>query len=413
MKKVRNIFKNIARWVASWFKGDPTIWWCVFALSIISSIYVFSAIGRVASSAPVWAWMKHMGFVVLGWTSALGLCRVNYRKFAKISKYALWAAIGLLVLAMALGGRWLHVGSSSFQPSEFAKIALIVSIAKLLATNTSKLNDLDFFIKLTAIMLGVVAVILKDNFSTAALVCIICFLMMFFGGINLKYWWRLVSVLTLVTVIFLSYSYFDYKSKVEAQETVESSQRVLERGETWSHRVYTWVTNDHDEANQINMARTAIARGKIKGVGVGSTVIARLLPQSDSDFIYAIIIEESGFALGIFLLFIYALLCLRCIKMSDRCTGTFGSLLLGGLGSYIFIQALVHMSYNVGVIPVTGQTLPFVSHGGSSQWMFGVALGIIQSVCSDVRAKEQERKEEELRQKEFRETYEIAREENS
>lgn len=413
MKKVNNLFKNLARWVSTMFMGDPTIWWCVFALSIVSAIYVFSAIGRVASAAPVWAWLKHMGFVVAAWISALAICRVNYRKFAKVSKLALCAAIGLLVLAMALGGRWIQVGGSSFQPSEFVKIALIVSIAKLLATNTSKLNDLNFFIKLTGIMLGVAAVILKDNFSTAALVSIICLLMMFFGGINLKYWWRTVGALTVVAVIFLSYSYFDYKSQVESQEVAESGQRVLERGETWSHRVYTWVTNDHDEANQINMARTAIARGKIKGVGIGNTVIARLLPQSDSDFIYAIIIEESGFIMGILVFIVYAILCLRCIKMSDRCTGTFGSLLLGGLGSYIFIQALVHMSYNVGVIPVTGQTLPFISHGGSSLLMFGVALGIIQSVCSDVRTKEQERKEEELRQKAFRETYEIAREENS
>lgn len=405
MKKLKNLFI-----------GDPIIWWCFFALSIVSAVFVFSSIGTIVrTGSPVVMWLKHhMLFILLGWVAVLTVSHINYRKFAKWAMPLLGASVLLLVVVLCLPGsdtkRWLELGGVRFQPSEIAKIGLVLYMAKLLATNTDKLNDLGFFLKLIFVMGVVAGLIVTENFSTAALVSIICFLMMFFGGVNLKYWWRTAAIVALLGGLFLTVKYVNFKADVDSGKVSAASEASVGRGDTWAHRVYTWVQNDKEELNQINMSRMAIACGGLTGVGVGNTVIARVNTQMHSDFIFSTILEEGGFLMGLFVFLVYAWMCARCIKMANRCQGTFGSLLLGGLGIYIFVQALVHMAYNVGAIPVTGQTLPLVSHGGTSYVMFAIAIGMMQSVCNDVRKKERAEREAAERQRGFEETFEIAKE---
>ena len=159
---------------------------------------------------------------------------------------------------------------------------------------------------------------------------------------------------------------------------------VLERSETWVNRVDRWLNPNHDELSQENMARMAIARGGVLGAGIGNTVHARLMTQAHNDFIYAIIIEETGMVGGLVVFILYAIFYYRCVRLARRCKGTFGSLIVAGLGTVIYIQALVNMSVAVGVLPVTGQTLPFVSYGGTAYLFLGCGFGVIQSVAADV-----------------------------
>ena len=147
-----------------------------------------------------------------------------------------------------------------------------------------------------------------------------------------------------------------------------------------------------EELTQENMARMAIARGGVLGVGVGNTVHARLMTQAHNDFIYAVIIEEMGMVGGIVVFLLYSILYFRCIRLVWRCKGRFGALTVAGMGTVIYLQALVNMSVAVGVLPVTGQTLPFISYGGTAYLFMGCGLGIIQSVAADVYKKESEAK---------------------
>ena len=238
------------------------------------------------------------------------------------------------------------------------------------------------------VYIGIVAgMVLFENFSTAALIFLTCYLMMVFGGVKRSYWWRLLLVGLVVVTAFLAINYYKYKSTIETGSVQEVT---IERQMTWGHRVYSWIHPNPEELTQENMARMAIARGGVVGVGVGNTVHARLMTQAHNDFIYAIIIEEMGMLGGIVVFMLYSILYFRCIRLAWRCKGRFGALTVAGMGTVIYLQALVNMSVAVGVLPVTGQTLPFISFGGTAYLFLGCGLGVIQAVAADVEKQERE-----------------------
>ena len=275
---------------------------------------------------------------------------------------------------LALHGRWFHLPViGQFQPSEIAKVILIIFVARMIAKRQENIEDIATFFMLLVSILAVVVLVLPENFSTAALIFLSCYLMMLFGGVKRKYWWNLLGVLVLVGGVAM----------FVMLKTGEHSD-VLERSETWVNRVDRWLNPNHDELSQENMARMAIARGGVLGAGIGNTVHARLMTQAHNDFIYAIIIEETGMVGGLVVFILYAIFYYRCVRLARRCKGTFGSLIVAGLGTVIYIQALVNMSVAVGVLPVTGQTLPFVSYGGTAYLFLGCGFGVIQSVAADV-----------------------------
>jgi cell division protein FtsW len=147
---------------------------------------------------------------------------------------------------------------------------------------------------------------------------------------------------------------------------------------------------DPDELTQENMARMAVARGGFTGNGIGTTIHGRLMTQAHNDFIFAIIIEEAGTLAAIAIFLLYALFYFRCIRIANGCKGLFGSLSVAGIGTVIFLQAIIHMSVAVGVLPVTGQTLPFISYGGSSYIFLAAGVAIIQSVAIDNKKQRQQ-----------------------
>lgn len=374
------------------FRGDKVIWVVFLLLSIFSLVEVYSSIGLYAYSffstkTPTSLFLRHLIIVVVTYVAVILLSRVNYRFFSRFALLGYWVALVLLVVALAFG-RWIRIPViGQFQPSEIAKIVLIVFIARMLALKKDHLNEIGTFLQLMIYMVLVVALVFPTNFSTAALIFLACYVMMYFGGVNRKWWWRLLLIGLVAVAAFLAINYFRYERTLTTGQTQE---QMFERQDTWGHRVYSWINPNPDELTQENMSRMAIARGGMLGTGIGNTVHARLMTQAHNDFIYAVIIEETGMLGGIIVFALYGILYFRCVRLAWRCKGRFGALTVAGLGTVIYLQALVNMCVAVGVLPVTGQTLPFISYGGTAYLFMGCGLGIIQSVAADVYNKEAE-----------------------
>lgn len=368
------------------FRGDTGIWVIFFLLSLISLAAVYSSIGLEAYThsgpGPTGWFLKHLAIVAITYVAIILLSHVNYRYFSRFAVLGYWASLVLLVVLMALGKRWLVIpGMGQFQPSEIAKVMLIIFVARLIALKKEQTQDLGTFIQLLFYIALVAGFVMPENFSTAALIFLSCYIMMYLGGVNKKYWWRLMAVLVLGVGIGLTISYIRYERSQYTGEEVSEAQ-VLKRESTWGHRVYSWVNPD-TTLTQENIARMAIARGEILGKRVGNTIHGRLMTQAHNDFIYAIIIEECGFVGGLLVFILYAVFYLRCIRLAKRCPGKFGKLTVAGLGTVIYLQALVNMSVAVGALPVTGQTLPFISYGGTAYLFLGCGVGVIQAVAAD------------------------------
>ena len=367
------------------FRGDTGIWVVFFLFSLVSLAAVYSSIGLEAYThrgpGPTGLFLKHLAIVVTTYVVIILLSHVNYRYFSRFAVLGYWASLVLLVILMALGRRWLVIpGMGQFQPSEIAKVMLIIFVARIIALKKEQTQDLGTFIQLLLYIALVAGFVMPENFSTAALIFISCYIMMYLGGVNKKYWWRVFAVGAVLAVGFLAFSYYRYEKSVISGETQE---HVIERQTTWGHRVYSWINPQEDELAQENIARMAVARGGLFGKRVGNTIHGRLMTQAHNDFIYAIIIEESGFLGGLVVFILYAIFYLRCIRLAKRCPGKFGKLTVAGMGTVIYLQALVNMSVAVGALPVTGQTLPFISYGGTAYLFLGCGVGVIQAVAAD------------------------------
>ncbi len=372
------------------------IWVIFLIMSVISLVAVYSSIGLSAvsaSSTPLRALLKHGVFVLGSWMVVIVVANMNYRRLASLSVVGYLLSVILLVAVFFIGGtdagsgmgRWLVLpGNIRFQPSELAKVVMVVYLARLLAVEKERLAEWPTFRNICLLTLLVTGLILPENLSTAAILFITCFATMRFSHVNPRLWNRTVLVLVALAVIVILIS------------SGHSSNGPLARSETWTSRIDHWLHPDPDELNQENMARMAVASGGFWGVGVGNTVHARLMTQAHNDFIYAIIIEERGMVMGIIVFLLYAILYFRCIKLVWKCSGTFGQLSVAGLGTLIFLQAAIHMGVSVGAFPVTGQTLPFISSGGSAYLCMALALGVIQSVAADVNRKERAAKEKKV-----------------
>ena len=382
--------------VSKIFRGDRTIWVVFLLLSIISLVEVYSSIGLFAYSqngvgSPTSLFFKHLFIVIATWVVVILASHVNYRYFSRFSLMGFWISVVLLAVVLMMGGRWFHLPVvGQFQPSEVAKVMLVLFIARQIALKKEQTDDLGTFLSLLILIVGVVVLVLPENFSTAALIFLSCYLMMLFGGVNRKWWWRLFLAGVLVVSVGLAIAYMRYDKGTQAE--AEKTEQILERSTTWGHRIHSWLQPNPDELSQENMARMAIARGGILGKGPGNTVHARLMTQAHNDFIYAIIIEELGMVTGILVLVLYSFFYFRCIRLAWRCKGRFGALAVAGFGTMIYLQALANMCVAVGVLPVTGQTLPFISYGGTAYLFLGCGLGVIQSVAADVYDEKKEEK---------------------
>jgi len=299
---------------------------------------------------------------------------IPYRVFSRMSIFALYLAIPLLILTLIVGSnindatRWLEIPGTglTIQPSDFAKIALVMYVAKILSVNQNNIKDFKgVFGKISLAIIGTCALILPANFSTAVIVFVTAFSLMFVGRIPIRY---------LALMIFtglLAFSIF-----IGGALLLNREGRIS----TWKNRIEAYVDGDGDNY-QADQAKVAIVQGGLFGKGPGNSTQRNLLPHPYSDFIYAIIIEEYGTLIGgILVIALYMWLFFRAGMIIRRSRSTYGAFLAFGLSMGLVLQAFVNMAVAVGLVPVTGQTLPLVSMGGSSIFFTSIATGMILSV---------------------------------
>jgi cell division protein FtsW len=384
-------------------KGDRVIWSFVALLALFSFMPVFSASSNLAylghgTGNTLGYLVKHLAHICIGFLIIYWVHKVPYHYFRAISKVALpvvWLLLAYTllkgtVIAGANASRWIQVPfiGITFQTSTLASMVLFIFVARYL----SKTRDEDEPFQTSLIQLWMpvfitLMLILPANFSTTALIFSMVLMLTFIGKYPLKYIGLIIGSGVVMFLFFL----------LLAKAFPES--RFFSRVGTWGSRIENFTTDKPDEDDyQIEKAKIAIASGKLGGLGPGKSVQKNFLPQSSSDFIYAIIVEEYGLIGGLTILCLYLLLMFRFVIASHKANTLFGKLVVVGLGFPMIFQAMINMAVAVELLPVTGQTLPLISSGGSSIWMTCFALGIIISVT-----KKDEEIEEELKEKEKRE----------
>jgi cell division protein FtsW len=384
-------------------KGDKGIWSFVALLALFSFMPVFSASSNLAylghgTGNTLGYLVKHLAHVCIGFLIIYLVHKVPYHYFRAISKVGLpvvWILLAYTlikgtVIAGANASRWIQVPfiGISFQTSTLAAIVLYIFVARYLSkTREEPITFKSSLIELWLPVFITLIFILPANFSTTALIFSMILMLVFVGKYPMKY----IAIIVGSGILFLAFFILLSKAFPES--------KFFSRVGTWGSRIENFTTDKPDEDDyQIEKAKIAIASGKIYGLGPGKSVQKNFLPQSSSDFIYAIIVEEYGLFGGLGVLTLYLLLLFRFVIASHKANTLFGKLVVIGLGFPMIFQAMINMCVAVELLPVTGQTLPLISSGGSSIWMTCFSLGIIISVT-----KKEEEIAEELKEAAIRE----------
>jgi cell division protein FtsW len=357
-------------------KGDRMIWIILVVLSLASLLAVYSASGSLAYStggaSTEFYLLKQLAVICLGFGLAYAVQHIEYVWFARLAPIMLVMAIILMVVTWAWGvdindaRRWVRIPlvGLTFQSSDFAKLALIIYVARSIADRqdqTSNINEMFKFVLLPIIV--ICGLIMPADFSTAGMLFITCMSIMVIGRVN----WKLLTL-----IVFLGLIGFGI--------LMVAGTYISEiRSQTWITRVSDYFSSSADDY-QIQQAKIAIAEGGIFGNGPGSSVQRNFLPSPYSDFIYAIICEEYGLLGGFSILAIYLYFLSRCVRIVTRTKKIFAALLTIGLSLNILIQAMLNIAVSVDLVPVTGLTLPMVSWGGTSTLFTCFSFGIILSV---------------------------------
>ncbi|MEM6687010.1 MAG: FtsW/RodA/SpoVE family cell cycle protein [Bacteroidota bacterium] len=368
------IFKNI--------KGDRALWAVVALLAVFSFLPVYSASSIYGDGNTLKFLVKHASHLFLGFAIIYGVHRMPYHYFKGLSIIMLPIVLCFLVYTLSqsnvIGGanasRWMRIPfvGLKFQTSTLASVILMMYVARYL----SKIKDKKVTFKETIIPLWlpvflVLGLILPANFSTTAIIFSMVLILCFLGGYPFRYLVLIVGSGIVGLALFIMIG-----------RAIPGPIQV--KIQTWENRVANYWNEDKKENEkenyQINRSKIAIASGGIVGAGAGKSKMKNLLPQSSSDFIYAIIVEEYGLIGGLSLLFLYLLLLFRIVIVAHKADTIFGKLLAIGVGLPIVFQALINMAVAVELFPVTGQTLPLISSGGTSIWMTCLATGIVLAV---------------------------------
>jgi Bacterial cell division membrane protein len=305
--------------------------------------------------------------VFLGLASMWFAHKIDYRYYSKLSRLALWVSVPLLIYTFTNGttindaARWitLPIINTSFQPSDFASLALIINLASMLSKKQQNIDDIKESLIPMLIWCGIICgLIALTNLSTAMLLFATCMLVMFIGRVPVKYLAMLVLVGLLAGAVALKFGV---------------------RGETAKNRILSFV-NGTELPFQAKHGRIAVATGGIFGKGPGNSEQRNILPHPYSDFVYAIVIEEYGMIGGGVVLILYLILLHRGMKAAYNSERAFGGLLSAGLSFDLVCQAMVNMGVVVGLGPITGQPLPLISMGGTALVFTGLSVGIILSV---------------------------------
>ena len=372
---MKGIFQHI--------KGDRTIWALVAILALFSFMPVYSASANLVSivgGSTLGYLIKHVVLLLMGFAIIYAVHKIPYRYFSGGSVLFLPIVFFLLIFTLAQGttiggayaSRWISIPiiGVGFQTSTLAGLVLMVYTARYLAKN----KDLKIIFKESLLQLWlpvalILILILPANFSTTAIIFSMILIVAFVGGYPLKYIGYILGAGVIVLALFI----LTAKAFPDAMPN---------RVNTWGNRIENFSKSGGQELYQVEKAKIAIATGGVLGKGPGKSIQKNFLPQSSSDFIYAIIVEEYGLVGAILIVFVYFLLLFRIFITVKKATTIFGTLLVIGVGLPIIFQAGINMAVATNLFPVTGQTLPLISSGGTSIWMTCFALGMILSVSA-------------------------------
>lgn len=374
---MKRILKNI--------EGDRTIWAIVAILAILSFLPVYSASTNLVyvanNGTTTYHLFKHAFLLFCGFFIIYAVHKVPFRYFSGGSILALPLVIVLLIYTLTQGttidganaARWIQIPfiGIGFQTSTFAGLVLMIYVARYLAKNKNK--EIVFKESIVQLWLPVAAIlmfILPANFSTTAIIFLMILVVSFIGGYPFKYLASVVGIGVLALTLFVL--------------TAKAFPSVFpNRVDTWMSRIENFSSSDSQEGYQVEKAKIAIASGGLSGRGPGKSVQKNFLPQSSSDFIFAIIVEEFGLWGAGLVISLYFFLFFRIVIAAKKATSIFATLLIIGVGLPIIFQAIINMAVAVNLFPVTGQTLPLISSGGTSIWMTCMAIGIILSVTAN------------------------------
>ena len=400
------------------FKGDKVIWMVFFFLCIISVIEVYSASSQLTYKggnylAPM---LKHIGILILGIFCMVVTLNIKCKYFKIVTPFLLIISVLMLIWAL-LGGpdandasRWVGFMGLQFQPSEIAKGALVLATAQILsALQTENGADRHAFGYILVVCAFIVPLIFVENFSTAALICIVVFMMMILGRVPMQQLGKLLGVVVLLGVVM--FAMIMLADKVQTPQNPDQNmtdqntevvvkkenivEKVFHRFATWKGRFIRYADRtyippsevDLDKDAQTSHANIAIASSNVVGKGPGNSEERDFLSQAFSDFIYAIIIEEMGIVGAFFVAMLYIILLFRTGRIANRCENTFPAFLAMGLALLLVTQALFNMCVAVGLAPVTGQPLPLISKGGTSTIINCIYIGVILSISRSAKQK--------------------------
>jgi cell division protein FtsW len=352
-------------------QGDKVVWTVSILLMLISVLVVYSATGSLAyrkmNGDTESFLLRHSGFIVLAFL-AMYLChKIDYVYYSRLSRFALLASIPLLFFAWQFGtslneaSRWITVPfiNKTFQPSDFAKVALIANMASMLSKRQQNIEEFQRGIIPLMFWTGIICSLIGvTDWSSALLLFLTCMLLLFIGRVPVRY----LGILLLVGMFSGAFAF-----------------AFGQRGQTVSSRLESYLSTT-EMPYQAEQAKIAVATGGISGKGVGKSTQKSFLPHPYSDFIFAIILEEYGLLGGIVIIGLYLTLLYRGMVIAVNSNRAFGGLLAAGLIFALVVQALVNMAVVVGLVPVTGLPLPMLSMGGTSLVFTGISIGIVLSV---------------------------------
>ena len=366
-------------------KGDKVIWGVIISLSLFSVLLVYSTAG--------WEYLfSHLIKLSVGLFFLYQVHKIKFKYFAKIGVLGFVISIILLLLVFVIGvtvngaSRWLSIAGVQFQPSDIAKLSVLLFMARQLSKYRHEIKYFKFlFLYVLAPLIVICSLILPNNFSTSALIFLNGLVLMFVAKVNIKY---IASIIGLG--IFGAFFIYGI-----AKTSPELSNKIMPRSATWVSRVDSYFNTKEvkklDQDYQQQQALVAIYNGGFSGVGPGKSTQRNILPYSSSDFIFAIMVEEYGLLIGaIFPMLLYLILFYRALRIATKIASVFGGLICVGLMFSLVFQAFINMLVSVGVLPVTGQTLPLISMGGTSILFTCITLGIILSVSNDTADREYE-----------------------
>jgi cell division protein FtsW len=364
--------------------GDRVIWVLTLLMLAFSLVSVYSFVPiliKVEGGTPFKYLSKHFIYVVISLYAMFWVHRRDPKYISQLSKFIYYLAVGLMIFTFFFGtkvndaGRWVRIPfvGLTFQSSDFAKLALIIYVSRLLVKKSDKLKDWrEGFLPVVLPIIVICGLIVKDNFSTAAILFAISLTILFIGRVPIS---RILGLIgggiALLTFIVLVHK-------------AVPDLNLLPRYETWENRIFNRINDDSNViANSQSMnAELAIYSGSVFGKGVGDGELKSYIPEAYADFYYASFVEEFGLLSAIILILIYLILLYRIIRIGLNAKTNFETYVSIGIGILMISQASVNMLVCTGVFPVTGQNMPLLAMGGSALIMTCVALGIIQGIAA-------------------------------